>query len=81
MEIVFAVCFILGLAVVCWIVNGPFCPKHIFTRMTRDAVTQIKNKNDPFGFGPETIYEVRWICPKCGEIVTKPEIVTEDKDR
>lgn len=81
MEIVFAICFILGLAVICWIVNGPFCPKHIFTRMTRGEVTQIKNNNDPLGLASETINEVRWICPKCGEIVTKYEIVNEDEDR
>lgn len=48
--------------------------------MTRDAATKMKNKNDLFGFGPATIYEVRWICPKCGEIATKCEIVNEDED-
>lgn len=81
MDIIFGICLVMIVAIICWATNGPFCPKHIFTRMKRGETIRITDKTDLLRLKEQedggVTNEVEWICPKCGKIVTKREIVTE----
>ena len=58
-----------------YIVNGPYCSKHKFTKMTK-----IKDKEiDSYVIGGRghkiTHYEITYRCPKCGETI----VIDEDR--
>lgn len=75
MEIVFAILIITVAGVGAYLTDGPHCPKHVFTKLKRGISTEVDSQLFELGSVSEKQVKAEWVCPKCGQVVVKTEIV------
>lgn len=77
MEIAFAIAAVLGFGIGEWLAHGPYCPKHIFTKLKRGETVEKEMPPLALGLFSERTAEVEWICPKCGYTEKRTEKLEE----